>query len=452
MKAVPNKHVFWSRIPWQIDDLISAPRSLLGVLAVLALLYSILPLTVVRLPNGIEILFAVLGLFTLFYYGRGLRWGIPVKLMAASVIVLTLSWVFMLFDHPDLARSGPSLEDFLDKFFFLFIALALGGRARNALLYVALVGIFIIAMPWLSGNGFGELIRGFQGHRAEFGINPIRSGMLFGVVFLGLCCFAGKLFLRGEFSAFRFALWLVLVVYALSMIVITQSRTAMVALIPASLVAVVYFFAAVQLPGRKKKTIAIGFFGLLLLMGFSGYQMGMSDLVADRFEQESVVVSKLMDGEMENIPKTSWGLRFHFLKEGSEGFMERPWTGWGYRAGEIVLNQEGLLRSDGDAYSQVHNAYLEAALRYGIGGVVIILALFAWVFHGLWKVRREGLIEADMFGFLVVSLVFFMATNLFDGMLFQTEGVLLFNMLMGVAASFIFRRSLNYQRVEANES
>ncbi|MDO6825236.1 O-antigen ligase [Marinobacter sp. 1_MG-2023] len=430
--------------------MLAIPKPLFALLAGLALLYSILPLTAVRLPNWIEILFALVGLYTLFRFGSGLRWSSPVKLMVASIVVLTLSWVFMLRDHPDLARSGPSLEDFLDKFFFLFISIVLAGRVRNVLVYLSLIGLFIIAMPWLSGDGFEELVQGLHGQRANFGINPIRTGILYGVVFLGLCCFAGKFFLNGRFSPLRFCMWLMLLIFTLMAIVITQSRTAMVALVPALFIGMVYLFAVVRLSWAGKLQLAVVLAFVSLLAIIASYQVGLLALVTDRFESESVVVADLMSGDLSDIPKTSWGLRVHFLIEGSKGITERPWTGWGYRAGELILDQEGLLKGNSDAFSQVHNGYYEAALRYGVGGVIIVFLLFAWGFRGLWNARQAGLVEPDMFGFLIVTLVFFMVTNLFDGILFQTEGVLLFNMLMGVTASFIFLNRCQRQKVRTD--
>jgi O-antigen ligase len=274
--------------------------------------------------------------------------------------------------------------------------------------------------------------------------------MLFGVVFLGLTCFAGKIFVNGGFSPLRFCLWLALMIYTLMVIVFTQSRTAMVSLIPALLVGAVYLFVAVKLPQGQKPKLAAGLTSVLLLALVVGYQTGLFNLVTDSFERESVVVSKLMDRDLSNIPKTSWGLRVHFLIEGAKGVMERPWTGWGYRAGKIILDQEGLLKGDNVAFSQVHNTYFEATLRYGFGAVIIILLLFGWGLRGLWLARKAQLMEADMFGFLAVALVFFIVTNLFDGMMFQTEGVLLFNMLMGVATSFIFLNKRNQQRAEVD--
>lgn len=414
------------------------PDWLMVSLSLLAVLYSVMPLLAVRLPSAIEILFALVGLYTLFRYGKGLRWTLPVKLMAVSVVVLVISWTFMMLDHPDLARSGPSLEDYLDKFFFLFIALVVAGVERRALIYLGVFALFVLLMPWLSGEGSGEIATGLKGIRVDFGINPIRTGLLFGAVFLGLVCFAHRMFLVPRFSPLRFCVWALLVIYCLTIVIITQSRTAMVALIPGVVVAVALFLSLSPITSRFKVLVLAALIAGSAVALWASYMTGMNDLVEQRFDQEAAVVDQLLSGNVDDVPKTSWGIRVRLLTSGIESFLERPLTGWGYRAGEIVLDKEGLRQGNGEVFSQAHNAYLEAALRYGVGGAVILLMLLAWALRGSWRSWKGQRMSFDMLLFLGATLSYFMVANLFDGLLFQTEGVLLFNVLMGVAGSYIF--------------
>lgn len=416
------------------------PRWTLFVLSVLAVLFTVLPLVEVRLPNAVEISFALLGLYTFFRFARGVRWSAPVRLMVAAVIALNLSWVFMLIDHPDLARSGPSLEDFLDKFMFLFIACTIAGAEKRVLGYLAIFGVSIILMPWLSGNGLPEIVSGLDGARVNFGINPIRTGLLFGAVCIGLLCFGSRLFLKPSLSIARFVVWAVVLCFCATMLLITQSRTAMVAIIPGLLVAVILGGVLSKFSFKAKMiSVAAGCVFVVAVVAF-GVFMGLADVVEQRFSKESVVVEQIVAGQFESIPTTSWGLRVHFIVEAAQGISERPLTGWGYRAGEIVLNQEGLRRADGEVFSQVHNSYLEAALRYGVGGALIVLLLFAWMTLETVRCWQQGLMSFDVFVFLMSATAYFMVANLFDGLLFQTEGVLMFNVLMGVAAAFIFQK------------
>ena len=415
-----------------------APEWLLILLTVLAVLYSVMPLLEMRLPNAIEILFALTGLYVLFRYGKGIRWSLPVKLMAATVVLMILSWVFMMTDHPDLARSGPSLEDFLDKFFFLFIALAVAGIERRALAFLGVFFLFVLLMPWLSGDGVSEIASGLKGVRTDFGINPIRTGLLFGAVFLALICFAPRIFLRPRFSLLRLAVWALLLGFCVTMVVITQSRTAMVALLPGLVVAIALFLAMSPVSRRLKLGAVLALIAALATLLWASDRAGLTGLVEKRFGQEAIVIQQAMEGDLSEVPKTSWGIRIRLLAEGMDSFLERPLTGWGYRAGEIVLDKQGLRHGDGEVFSQVHNAYMEAGLRYGVGGALVLLMLFAWALYGSWRSWQDRQMSLDMAVFLGSVFGYFMVANLFDGLLFQTEGVLLFNVLMGVAASYIF--------------
>lgn len=421
------------------EAIVSPPGWLFLLLSLLAVLYSVLPLTFWRLPNAVEILFAVFGLYVFFRYARGIRWSLPVKLFAAAIVIATLSWAGMVLDHPDLARSGPSLEDVLDKFMFLFLACVLAGNHHRIQAYLITFGLFVLVMPWLSGNGFSEIANGLDGVRAEFGINPIRSGLLFGAVALGLICFGYRLVLRPGLSIVRLIVWLLLLLFALTMLFITQSRTAMVALVPGLLMAFLLLMAFSRVARRTKFYIAGGAVAALVLSVLLSLALGLSNLIEDRFGQEAELVSQVIEGDLDEIPKSSWGLRLLFISEAFDGISERPLTGWGYRAGEIVLDTPELRQGDGGVFSQVHNSYLEAALRYGIGGLIVVLGLFAWAVVGILRCWRHRQMPLDMMIFLGATFSYFMVANLFDGLLFQTEGVLMFNVLMGVAASYIFQ-------------
>ncbi|MGM0769372.1 MAG: O-antigen ligase family protein [Pseudomonadota bacterium] len=417
-------------------------------LSLMALLYSVMPLVQTRLPNALEMLFALTGLFVLFRYGSGLRWALPVRLMAAAVVIMVISWVFMIMDYPDLARSGPSLEDLLDKFFFLFIALVVAGEEKRARVYLSVCGLFVLVMPWLSGAGTREVMAGIDGLRTGFGINPIRTGLLFGAVLLGLIAFAPRVFLRPRFSVVRLVLWSLVCAFCAVMVVITQSRTAMVALIPGLIVALGVFLFLSSMVTRHKLMVLVAIAAGLMMSIWVAALTGLTDLVETRFGKEAVVIDQVIEGDWEDISNSSWGIRVRLLAEGANGVLERPLTGWGYRAGEIVLDKEGLRRGDGGVFSQVHNTYLEAALRYGIGGAVVLLMLFAWALKGCLKMNRKGRVSLDMTVFLGSALSYLMVASLFDGLLFQTEGVLLFNVLMGVAGSFILfqRRGVHEKR------
>lgn len=88
------------------EAIVSPPAWLFLFLSLLAVLYSVLPLTFWRLPNAVEILFAVFGLYVFFRYAKGIRWSLPVKLFVAVIVIATLSWAGMVLDHPDLRAQA----------------------------------------------------------------------------------------------------------------------------------------------------------------------------------------------------------------------------------------------------------------------------------------------------------------------------------------------------------
>ncbi len=416
------------------------PPAINGLLLVLSVLFVAQMLLPFGKVKAIDIAFYLFGLIVFFGYAGSLRRSLPAWAMLAAIVQLTVTWLFLLKDFPDIARSGPSLEDYLDKFGFIFIAVVLAGRDRWAMTYLGVLGGLVIAMPWILGGGLTDFTRGLESAiRVGFGVNPIRAAMYYSLALLGLLAFAPRIFLRPRFRWGRFVLWGLVVAYCLLCIVTTQTRGVFLAL---SVVLVLGFILLITLgrASRGTKAVIVGLFaGVVLVPTLVATSTGVLDKTMNRVASEMVVFDKMEAGNFEAMPDSSWGLRAQFLNIGLERIAERPLVGWGYRAGRMVLSEAGEDEAVLGHYRQLHNSYLETTLQYGLGGLLIILALFAWAVRGGYRAWRAGVMAGDIFAFAVSSITFFMICALFYGLFFDDDpGLMMISVLLGVPASFIF--------------
>ena len=416
-----------------------ASSSSLTVLLVLSLLYAVMPFTPFREEAGAaEAVLALLGLWVFFRHGSGLRWITPVKLLTLSIIICVVSWIFMMVDHPGLARSGPAVEEFIDKFLFLFIAIALAGDRRHVMVYLGAIGVAILLIPWTMGEGFSELKAGFAGERTNFGLNPIRVGLLFGMLFLGLVCLGPRFVFGKKQLLLRFSVWLVLVVFSLTCLITSQTRSAWLALIPAIVVGI-SFFLNFDLPGRAKAKICSSVVIIFFIILGAMQATGLSDVITKRFGSEMVTIERVYQGNLSEVPDSSWGLRVQMLVVGAQGFLERPLTGWGYHGGEKVLDRYGDIKKGSDGgFGHLHNSYLEILVSYGVGGLLIFLGLLSWGVYVIWKLKLAGFLHQDMYLFLLMALTFYGVAIAFDDDPFTVEGVILFNTIFGILTTYFY--------------
>jgi len=431
----------WNNI---VDNpLIDAPEFYRWIVLLLALAFSIIPLLPVGELRFIEFSFYLVGGYVLFRYSPVARSSYPAWLMLIVVGQMMVTWVFMLIDHPELARSGPTIEDYLDKFAFLIVAIALGGNPKSLTKYFVLLTILVFSIPWLIGDGLSDFSEGFGGMREGLGLNPIRTALYLSLVTLGLICFRRRFVKGPSVLSLGALIWVVLLLSCIGALLITQTRGVFACLM---LVILVFGFLGGwkqrHLLARNKHWILAITLPLVMLAALASR----SDLVQenyDKFGAEFTTVEKIFSGDLNSLPNSSWGLRAQFWIVGVKWISERPLTGWGYRAGRYVLSQEAITQKQFRPYRQLHNSYLEMMVRYGIGGLLIMLSIFVWTLYGSCRACRRGTISKDMRNFFVTSIVFFMMTANFYGLFFDdVYGLHILSIVLGVPVSFILRDKL----------
>ena len=198
---------------------------------------------------------------------------------------------------------------------------------------------------------------------------------------------------------------------------------------------------------RNKFRAGLSLLAFLLLL-LVGAQTDLAGTNYEKFSRELSTVDTILDGDLEDLPNSSWGLRAQFWVVGVKWISERPLAGWGYRAGRYVLEQESRTNKQFKHYRQLHNSYLELTVRYGLGGLFIMLSLFGWVLYQSNQACKRGSMSKELRNFTFTSVALFMLTANFYGLFFDdVYGLHVMTLLLGIPVSFIFK-GLQAQRVE----
>lgn len=428
------------RVPWEIQPLVKIPVLLYVALVLLALLIVGLELAFSSSIRAITAVFYLLGLATWFIYGGALRASLATTLLVAAFLVALTSWLGMRLHYPELAHTSLRAEGVLNKFVFLLFAFLLAGRVRNVFMLWAVALLAVVTYPWTNGEGWSEVTAMLSDRRAGMGTNPLRSGLIWGTVFLGLCCFSYRFIFRPEFSIFRSLIWFALTVAALLVALAAQTRAVYAGLAVVAVVAVAALAVGALTHANKKaaRRTLLGVLGMLIVLLALAVQSPYMERTVERTQNEMEVIQQIARGELGSLPRSNIGLRIYFWQDAASWIAERPIIGWDYRASRVLHEQAG--NQFGRRYFHtIHNDYVDILLSFGLLGGVLFAALFGWLSVGSYRAWRAGLMPADFAIFYVCFVVFFSVNSLFMSLLFVHDSIYLFNIMMAGFASFILR-------------
>lgn len=432
----------WGSEPTIFDLSSKTPARFIGLfLFILSLAYTTVFLFNVELGEKISIGILLVGLISFFFLPRKIWLKPPLILMLLAILWLVIAWVVASSDFPDRARSGPAIEDFIDKFLFLFIGLALAGSRSRERVFGAILGSVIVLLPWISGSGIADLMAGLQGQRQGFGLNPIRSGMLATFVFM----FASVILLFEVFSRKKrkllISLAVIAVIWSLLLASVSQTRAVFVALFIVLVMGVPFVLHKLGLTQNKSARRRFIIFIAVALIAVVSLDYGLGGKNLQRIQEGFSIVPQVINEGVDDLPQSSWGVRVIMLNIGLEKSSERPVWGWGYRSSDLILQDaktSGILDTE---FSQFHNSYLEILVEYGVLALVLILAVFLYLMSKLIALIDSENTDAPWAVALLLFLLFMLIFSFFDGILVQgSYGQFIFNAAGGWALSLYFRQ------------
>lgn len=429
------------------QDLLPPPFSnrphwlwLLGSLSLIA--YAFLRVLWPSVGSPAETFTALLGLAAVLVYGKNLRSSSPMWLLLAAIFIQIFSWTLGYFHHPEWVADNPKVDRLAKLFIFIAISWWLGGSTQRTLhiWLIALIG-YVLATFLLSG-GLAEWRAGLSGQRVGFGIRNNQHGsMIFGVIFLGLTIFSPRFLAAGQWRTLRVFVWSLLITTTSTGILIGQTRAIWLALSLASpIVLIIWLYHARNSKNiaikRKPTLIGLGL-GVTLIIGllFFLYQP-----LVERISSEKEVVAQLLDGQVENIPYTSIGIRINTWVAALEWIEQRPLVGWGGEARSLVIEHTPWLPSSVKTnFGHLHNYLLEVWVAYGLLGVGLITALAIWIGLGTWRAWRAGVMPGDVALFGSGFFIYWLVVNQFEAYNAFWTGVFVHNLVVGGLVTHIWR-------------
>lgn len=386
-------------------------------------------------PTALEYLIYLLGIAYTSFYLKKIFFTPPFIFCVLIALIPTLSWLLMEIQHSELNPEMLGLREYLRMAFFLPLALMLRGDMRWIKIIIASFIAGVALAPWVSG-GIEGVVDAFSGSRLAFHRNPIRAGILLTVAIIFLFFYVNVFFNKRNLYV-GLVSFIVFLSYLLIMMFLTQSRSAVFALVLALVAGIFVFLYAEEWRPFKKyfPPAAIVCFFVVLLGSYFVVKLGLADKTLPEIK---MVLSVLSEGR-EAIPNTSWGYRLQMWLLGLESFLERPLLGWGNMGGDLVMSISGISVFERH-FDQLHSAHIELLVRYGVLYVISIWAAFYWVGLTLYRARYSGVIGPAFFYVFVVCLFFYFFANFFGSFLVRSDTERLFPIFFGISSSLYFSK------------
>jgi len=206
--------------------------------------------------------------------------------------------------------------------------------------------------------------------------------------------------------------WLALLGFVLLVMILTESRSAMLslaALLPFGIGvsgAIAWIFGG---GGARKKLLWCAAAGAVILMAVAAANW---DRISARYEQVEGPIISIMSGDFSDLGANSVGKRIMLDQFALSQISETPI--WGYSPAGV----EPLIRSQADEvlrkHSDVHNVHLELLLSLGIAGGILFYTMVVISATEVIRASLHGRLRLDVGLFWLFSVAFIALEGCFD--------------------------------------
>lgn len=239
------------------------------------------------------------------------------------------------------------------------------------------------------------------------------------------------------------AFWISVAATNLAAVVVSGSYTSYAALVGG----IGFLFAVATFAIRRPvvRTIAIAGFAL---MGAGAAAMtvtfAMPNALSNLSASDSSLLQRVGDA---NIDHPSFVKRRIAWQAGIQGFLERPWLGWGPENFVVIFGRFATgIGPDTEVHDYAHNKTIEEAATKGLGGLICYVALWVLTFRAILRARRRQGVFALFVG-AALATYFLQSQTLFDTVALNLQFMLLIAFV--IAAAPTARRSTRLRTVVA---
>ncbi|WP_133718613.1 O-antigen ligase family protein [Methylocaldum gracile] len=365
-------------------------------------------------------------------------------LFAAFAIYVAIGAYFAIDEFPETRKLQiRDASNWLKLFAFLPLAWWLRGDLRRIHWTLILAtGGLLIGMLWKAD--WSNLYHMTVAERTGFKLRIIFSGLVSASAILGLLIYTPRIWSTRTSplnDLFRLACWLAALYLSSFMLISSKSRGAWLAALIAvpSALGIHYFWKTKRTDLQLGKSVPFMLLALGVVVGLFALNHGE---IRTRIDQENAVVSSILQGENQHLPRTSIGYRHDIQKFGLQKYLDRPWFGWGPGSTEHLVEISGqpeLIhpQAKGAAWmDHFHNTYLEILVRFGLLGALVLAATVLLVIKNVWHSYKTGILPKDHFAFLAGCFILLAVWSLFDFRILHGDCRAYWILLAGIAYSF----------------
>lgn len=369
------------------------------------------------------------GFWGLYKYGSQVNSHILLRFVWIAVIFQFISWGLSQYVTPEWAEDIPQLDKVTRWFVFIPFAWWISQRKNAIWLVWGSGALGILVSPWVTGGGWDEIIKGFNGYRVYFGLrNAQHTALYFGTIAIGLCCFAKPLYKHNKLSLIP---TLLLIAYCLVIIYMNASRQAWLGLIVTLLVMSTYFFIKRLKKTVPKKRLGIVIFFIISLTAFSSFLLT-NDKIVNRVIVEKETINAVLTLDFDQVPYSSFGIRLHSWIAATDFIKTKPIFGWSSNGKSLVMEKTQWLpdKLSRENFGHLHNFYMDILVNYGIVGLVFYISIWVVISKMLFREIKSGSVEKEI-GYIFASILLFWGVmNCFESYQNFWTGVFYFNVFM----------------------
>ncbi len=352
-------------------------------------------------------------------------------LFIASFIVQILSWLNSLDAIPEYAKSHPEIKHLSSLFLFIFIAFWINNdKKRTILLYSSLI-LGYIATALYDNATTGSFLIALKGGRVDYGMHNAQFTSMLSVVVIMLTLYIINIisFRTRVKKTLAYLLSGIIISFAIFSLLASQSRQVWLA--SAILALCIPLFSYKKLNIRKTLLAYL----IIFTAGVTLFQL---NIIEQRVTQESNVLTKLIDGDLDNIPMTSIGIRVNSWIEASKWIKENPILGTDRVSVPLVLKLSEKFSNHRylEKFGHLHNFYVETLVSYGVVGLLFIIFFYQEVVKNITKNHNNS---SELL-LLLSFLIFWAIINLFESYNTKTLGIYAQTILLG--GLFQYRKPL----------
>ena len=347
----------------------------------------------------------------------------------AGIFIQIVSWLGAFWAIPDYVPSHPNIKPLTSLFLFAFISLWVQGKRARQVILLSTYAISFIATAMYDHELNNSFTRALRGSRQDFGMHNAQYTTMMSAVILMLCCYFVCIIRDAKWP--NWCKWLytipVFTVFCFSSfsLIVSQTRQVWAALILTLLT------LPLILPYRMtRKKFAVFYTAILLSIS----SLATSDIVQKRISQKEVeTVVKVVTFDWENIPMTSFGVRFNSWLEAKNWIVENPLLGASDTAIHLVTKTSEKFQSNErtKGFGHLHNYYFETLVAYGLVGLFFLCLLYREIILNVKN--RNNSID---FYFLLVFLFFWLIINNFESYNNKYYGIYTHNIILGCLYMF----------------